>query len=464
MPQHVNDSCKSDSILPPFVARRILLIIFTVLIEIYIPGPNTVAKAQAPPSGMLRSPYPQRIIQRGNLKITLGEIRMVMRGPMFPLLARVSDMSIMITAARAEEQGQVRSIRSDDLGRTWRSYEPRVARGAALNTIRLADGRVLSIYYDTKPIAERPGYRSTTRWLSEDGWKTMQGPLTDGTVYLPPDEFKIANSQWFHGNTIQLPGGELLSAMQGVDKDGSGIYPFHTFVARSADNGKTWLFLSRIASLGNIDDPQRRTKQGWHLHGPCEHTLAYLGGNRLISVARIVNDDRTSPMSEASDTYRDLSYTIPGSGIHPDSRYPADKFYTPGPRSAPLVISYSQDLGKTWSRPKPMREACGCAPRSAVSKISSKDGKQTDVIALSYGALAFPRWGNCIKFSTDGGHIWTDEINYAPFFSTGYTDILQLTPGKFLCTFDCTPPQPWTAHATHWVGVLDIEVEVEAHK
>ena len=54
---------------------------------------------------------------------------------------------------------------------------------------------------------------------------------------------------------------------------------------------------------------------------------------------------------------------------------------------------------------------------------------------------------------------WTDEINFAPFLTTGYTDILPIGPRKFLCVFDCTPPQPWKAHAAHWVGVLDVEVE-----
>jgi hypothetical protein len=447
------------SAIPLGVAWRASLGVFTLLMGFGFPGLTATASAQSPQSEMLRSPFPQRVIQRGNLKITLSEIRIVMRGPMFPRLTRVGENSLIANGDRAEEGGDVRSIRSDDLGQTWRPYEPGIFRGARMNTIRLADGRILSIMYDTKAIAKKPGYRSTTRWLSDDEWKTVRGPLTDGTVYLPPEEFKISNVQWFHGNTIQLPDGSLLSAMQGVDMEGSGIYPFHTFVARSTDEGKTWQFLSRVASLGTIDDPQKKTKQGWPLFGPCEHTLADLGNNRLISVARIVNDDRTSPMAKASDTYRDLSYTIPGSGIHPGNRYPADKYYTPGPRSAPLIISYSVDRGKTWSKSKPMREACGCFPRTAVSSLSGKD-----IVALSYGGLAYPRWGNCIKFSTDGGITWTDEINYAPFFSTGYTDILSLAPGKFMCVFDCTPPQPWKDHEKHWVGVVDINVEIESEK
>lgn len=96
-----------------------------------------------------------------------------------------------------------------------------------------------------------------------------------------------------------------------------------------------------------------------------------------------------------------------------------------------------------------MKQARGCFPRMAF------DG---EVLALTYGGLAYPRWGNCITFSTDGGASWTEEMNFAPFFTTGYTDIVTLAPGKFLAVFDATPPQPWTNHAAHWVGAVDIEV------
>ena len=95
-----------------------------------------------------------------------------------------------------------------------------------------------------------------------------------------------------------------------------------------------------------------------------------------------------------------------------------------------------------------MREPRGCFPRMAF------DGK---ILALTYGGLAYPRWDNCISFSTDGGVSWTEEINFA-FFTTGYTDILALAPGKFLAVFDCTRPSLWTDHAAHWVGAVDIKI------
>ena len=410
--------------------------------------------AQRAPFEVLRSPFAGRVQRRGPLKVALSPIRVVMRGPMFPGVVKVGPRSLIIAAAAAEEHSDTVSIRSDDLGQTWRPYKPGFASGSALNVLGLNDGRIVSLFYDTKPIAGRDGYFSTRRWESDDQWKTVRGPLTDGALFLPPADFDPARRQWFHGNVIQLPDGELLAAMQGVEKSGRGIYPFHTFLSRSADGGKSWKFVSRIASLGTIHDPAGLTKKGWTLHGPCEPCVAHLGEGKLVCVARLVNDDSNPLIGPATDTYRDLSYTLPAGGIHGRARgqlkLRADKFYTPGPPSVPLIISFSPDRGRTWSRPEPMREARGCFPRLAVS-----DG----ILALVYGGLAYPRWGNCITLSPDGGRNWTEQINFGPFFTTGYAGVVAISPGRFLCVFDCTPPQPWTNHAAHWVGVVDVDVK-----
>jgi hypothetical protein len=61
--------------------------------------------------------------------------------------------------------------------------------------------------------------------------------------------------------------------------------------------------------------------------------------------------------------------------------------------------------------------------------------------------------------SADNGATWTEEINFAPFFTTGYTGLVPTGPGEFLCVFDAVSPQPWTRHAAHWIGVVDITIE-----
>jgi hypothetical protein len=134
-----------------------------------------------------------------------------------------------------------------------------------------------------------------------------------------------------------------------------------------------------------------------------------------------------------------------------NSTLPADKYVTLGPPSVPLVIAYSDDEGETWTRSTPMRVARGCRPRLTIS-----DG----ILALTFGALAFPRWGNCLIVSSDGGGTWTDSVNIGPYLTTGYSDVVATGPRAFLCAFDCAPPQPWLNHAAHWVGVVDVEVSL----
>lgn len=389
------------------------------------------------------SAFPGRTEQRGPLRVALGPIRVIMRGPMFPVLARLGGNTIVLSAQAVEEGGPLAAIRSEDLGNTWRTMDT-VLDGMGLNTIQLRSSKTLSHHYDTKAIPGKPGWRSTKRWESLDNWKTVQGPLEDGVLRLPAGEFNQDRPQWFHGNTLEMPNGELVAAMQ----DFYSPSRFRSFVAKSADQGKTWDFLAHVASLDNLQDPDGATKTGWTLWGPCEPNIVHLGEGRIVCVMRLVNDDANPPLAEPADAYSDLSYTVPGDGIHPGT-LPADAYYRIGVPSAPLVIAFSSDYGATWTAPEPMAQGRGCFPRMALSE---------GIIALTYGGLAYPRWGNCITFSTDGGTSWTPEINFAPFLTTGYTDVLPIGPSKFLCVFDCTPPQPWKNHAAHWVGALDITV------
>jgi len=81
------------------------------------------------------------------------------------------------------------------------------------------------------------------------------------------------------------------------------------------------------------------------------------------------------------------------------------------------------------------------------------------ILALSAGALHYPRWGNGICFSLDRGHTWTDVINFAPFFTSGYGALLPIGPGHFLAIYDYAAPQPWKDHTGHWVGAVDIMVK-----
>ena len=409
----------------------------------WVRGQEGDAPAGEPARDAFPSPYAARRERRGGLEIRVGSPRVVMRGPMFPNLARFGDGSIILFAQAVEEGGPLTAIRSEDSGWSWRPHTAGVD-GMGLNTFHPSSGCAVSVHYETKPIPGSAGLRSTRRWESDDAWHTLHGPLEDGTLWLPEDQFKAEEKQWFHGNIIELPDGRLLAAMQGTHEP----WVFRTFLTESLDRGKTWRFVSHIASLDKLDDPEGATKRGWTLWGPCEPNVAHAGGGQLVCVARLVNDDHNPLMAAPKERYHDLSYAIPGTGIHPGT-LPADAYYEPGPPSAPLIISFSSDTGKTWTPAKPMDQARGCFPRMALG-----DG----VLALTYGGLAYPRWGNCVTFSTDAGKTWSDEVLFAPFFTTGYTDIIATGAKEFVAVFDCTPPQPWKDHAAHWVGAVDIEI------
>lgn len=157
-----------------------------------------------------------------------------MRGPMFPNLARFRDGSIVLFTQAVKEGGPLAAIRSEDDGDTWRPNTAGVD-GLGLNTFQPASGPAVSIHYETKPVQGSDGWRTTRRWESDDGWRTLRGPLEDGTLWLPPDQFKSEEKQWFHGNTVELPDGLLLAAMQGTHQP----WGFRTFLAESAERGKT---------------------------------------------------------------------------------------------------------------------------------------------------------------------------------------------------------------------------------
>ncbi len=398
------------------------------------------------------SAYPSIDVTRNEWRVKVSPPRIVLRGSMFANMTRFRDGSILINAACDEEHSPRTIIRSQDNGQTWKPLAGQHDFSAP-GWFDYSQDITASLHVEIKPIQEEPGWYLGRLWGTRDHGLSFFELPQEPRVFLPPEVFDPRAIQYFHGNIIQLDDGRLLTVMQGVDGVEQPLYPWRVFTAVSADGGTTWKYDAMVADLKSIDDPNDAIHCGYRLHGPCEPNVQNLGGGKLICVMRLVNDDWEPPLTPPSESYHDLSYTIPSDGVcshnHPDP-LPKNMYYTPGPSSVPLIVSYSSDNGHTWTRAKPMRQARGCYPRMAQSG---------DMLALVYGALSYPRWGNCIAFSTDGGHNWTEEINIGPFLSTGYLDIVSTGPGRFLCVFDCTPPQPWKIHTAHWVGVVDVSIQ-----
>lgn len=401
-----------------------------------------------------QSPFQSQTYKRGNLTITVGEPRMIMRGPMFPWGMLFDDGSIVVIASSVEEGGPPAYVRSTDRGETWRPFKP--PAGYCIPNVQLADGTAINASAMPPPIADRPGYFQVGRYESKD--RGLSATFSSGTLYLPPDVCSPKKPHQFHGNTILTSRGELLSVMQGMEEQPvagwpeGGETPFKCYLVKSTDQGHTWKYVSHVASLRDLAGPAAAAlKTGWRTWGPCEAVVAEVGDGRLVCAMRTINDDLQPLIGPAADTYRDLFHTLRGADIYKGSlNLPDDKFYSLSPPTTPLLICYSDDGGEHWSKPVAMREARGCMPQLA------GDGK---LLALSCGALHYPRWGNGIVFSLDGGRTWTDLVNYAPYFTSGYGALLSIAPGRFLAIFDYAAPQPWKDHAAHWVGAVDIKVE-----
>jgi hypothetical protein len=378
---------------------------------------------------------------------------MIMRGPMFPWAMLFDDGSILVTAQAIEESGPAAYVRSTDRGQTWRPFLPSADYG--IPNVQLPDGTAINATTTPSPIADRPGYYQTSRYESKD--RGLSSTLTKGTLYLPPDVCLPKLRHMFQGSAILTSRGEMLSVMQGMEEaipewPEGGPHPFKCYLVKSTDQGHTWRYVSHVASLRDLSKSTAAAlRTGWLTWGPCEASLMEVGDRRLVCVMRTLNDDLQPLIGPPSDTYRDLFSTVRGADIYKGSlTVPDDKFYSLSPPTTPLLICYSDDGGDHWTQPTAMREARGCMPQLAY------DG---EILALSAGALHYPRWGNGITFSLDGGQTWTDLINFAPFFTSGYGELLSIGPGQFLAIFDYAAPQPWKDHTAHWVGVVDITVE-----
>jgi len=416
------------------------------LYAVSVNGSEPEATAPRPPAAPLAvtGAWPAREVELDGAHVTVGPIRVITRQARSPMLAAKGDR-IVITSNR--------TIISEDRGHSWRLHAVKFNH---LNTLFLHDGRVLAMRYDPKPVPGRDGEYQADRWISRDGDEPFE-PVDPAVVHLPADRFDPRRAHWFHSGLVQLPGGDLLSVMQGQEVVDAPdvVVPWRLFLVRSSDEGKTWRYVSMLADHASLA-PIRPTLEadGWRVYGGVEPTLLAIDEQTLLCVSRTVDDESyldQRVLGEPRPTYHDLSYTVSGDEIHPDvARLPADQYFEPGPPSAPLILMRSDDGGRTWSPPRVMEHARGCFPR-----LAHQDG----VTVLTFGGLAIPRWGNAACFSFDEGRTWTQPVVFAPFLTTGYTVVTPTGPGRFTAFFDSTPPQAWHDVRSFWVGAVDLTIE-----
>ena len=223
---------------------------------------------------------------------------------------------------------------------------------------------------------------STFAWFNDDFTKYEIAPVQ---VYMPDavttkrDVGGMSTWPIFSEKMIQLPNGDLLSAMQGLFE---GDSKSRTIIAVSSDRGHKWRYHGTVAY-----DPQDPNPDlpGQYL-GYCEPTIAMMSNGQMICVMR-------------------TQYA------HPPAEY------------KPMAVSWSDDQGKTWTKP--------VATQPHLMNISPTLATlDNGVVACQYGRPGFH-----VVFSLDNGHTWQDRISFSHQIEPGLTgqfDMIKAGPNNLV--------------------------------
>ena len=265
--------------------------------------------------------------------------------------------------------------RSTDGGRTWQGANDGFGAGAET----LSDGRILGIDYRCLPVEGQQGWYTVQRSLSHDGGRSFQ--KTQARVNVP--EAKAAMGHALHlgplfmRSIVVRDNGSLVGLFGGWFKSDIALCPYgrgrpysRTYVCESDDDGLNWNYVTTIGydQIGS---------EGYN-----EGSMRRLPDGRLLAVMRTGNE-------------RD-----------------------PGCQDNPIMWSDSRDDGRTWSQP------CRTGLEGAYPSLAVLSDGQ---VVMSYG-----RPGAMIAFSRDGGRTWADltAVDTTPY--SGYTDVVEIGPGKLL--------------------------------
>ena len=255
---------------------------------------------------------------------------------------------------------------SRDGGKTWseslQGFGP--VRSGAESWATLRGGGVLQVGgWRISPVENRKGWwRTILTRFSNDMIRYQIEPVRvfmpdAGFVISEPSPLFMSGPHFGTGRVIQLPNGDLLSPMQGKFR---GDTKYRVFVTRSVDRGRTWRFLGTIAYIPKDPQPELAGQYVGHAEG----SIALLPNGQMLSVMR-------TQYTQMTGEYR------------------------------PLNASWSDDLGKTWTRPIPT------SPHLMAI--------HPNLIVLDNGVVAcvYGRPGFHAVFSIDNGHTWQDRISFS---------------------------------------------------
>ena len=289
---------------------------------------------------------------------------------------------------------------SHDGGASWgpELASPPVLAGGA-SSVALRDGGVLKFLttdssfkgeaqFHTSPMEGeyRDGWftlHSTFAWFNDDFTSYEVAPVQ---VYMPDavtsKQVHLGVSSWpifDKGKILQLDNGDLLAPMYGLFK---GDTKSRVILSRSTDRGRTWRYYATVAVAPADPNPELPGQY----NGPCEPSIDLLANGQMICVMR-------------------TQY----------SHYPAEY--------RPMAVSWSDDLGRTWTRPRPTKPHL----MTIWPTVQTLDN---GVVACIYGRPGFH-----MAFSLDNGRTWQDRVSFShqpePRI-TGQVDGIKVGPNRLL--------------------------------
>lgn len=269
---------------------------------------------------------------------------------------------------------------STDGGLTWGKElaSPTALGGGACST-GLREGGVIKMLGSATPVPDDPNVAKRL-FFSDD---FLHHETAVASVDLPGAALQTKWASFYpcfdKGKIVQLADGELLAPMYG---NLEGDKEYRTMLVRSADGGLNWQYHATVAY-----DPQDPAPGlvGQYC-GFCEPSIAQLADGRLLCIMRT-------------------------QGTHLPAEY------------RPLYMSWSGDLGKTWTKPVPTEpHLMNIWPTLAVL--------DNGVVACAYGRPGFH-----VVFSTDDGHTWRDRVSFSHESVndvTGQMDMVKTGPNRLL--------------------------------
>ena len=278
---------------------------------------------------------------------------------------------------------------STDGGLTWgpeQASPDHVSNGQASGTMPRG-GSIKAGEGKGRPVEGQPGWFEFKMFHFNDDFSEHK--IEWFRVHMPgsiTEPVKGRSYVWdwprFRSNIVQLAGGDLITVMFGLfegDAVGSD-YGSRVIVVRSSDQGRTWHTQGTVSHEHEDPFPELPGM----FCGFTESSIAQLDNGQLLCMLR-------------------------SQGSHLPSEY------------RPLYVSWSDDVGKTWTTPVPTRpHLLNIRP----SLVTLDNG----VIAAVYG-----RPGVHVAFSTDDGHTWGNRVSFSHTkvgMITGQVDGRQVAPNR----------------------------------